>query len=205
MQIAQTLDEERMPDPSKTVETKPVRVPGATKRLQRLASSLKSAAVESRGYVFMPSPEAIAGLRKREKKIESIELGDAGEGGTLLKLANGDPEAKSNGPTEGFSIRVPETFEREVSAKMVRVQVLARSASPEATRLAIAYSTNEVGNSRWRWRSVKPTWGLCKMDWKVPQMKEGHGDFIGILPDKHGAPGVEIYSVSATIIESVSG
>lgn len=195
-----------MPDPSKTKETKPARVLGATKKLQRLASSLKSAAEESGGFLFVPSPEAIARLRKREKKkVESIELGDAGEGGKLLKLANGDPEAKSSGLTEGFSIRVPETFEREASAKKVRVQVLARSAGHESTRMAIAYSTNDVGNSRWRWREVKPTWSLCKMDWKVPQMKKGHGDFIGILPDKHGAPGVEIYSVSATIIEQVPG
>ena len=185
--------------PMKAETPKPAKIPGPTKRMQRLADTLKAATEELKGFYFTPSPAAIEALPK--VKVENIALGEAVQEGNVLKLANGDPEAKSSGPTQGFSIRLPETFEREASMKKVRVRVLARSVGEAPTRLAIAYSTNEVGNSRWRWREVGPTWGLCKMDWKVPQMKEGHGDFIGILPDRHGTPGVEIYSVSATIIE----
>jgi len=78
------------------------------------------------------------------------------------------------------------------------VQVLAKSANAAPTRLAIAYSTNEVGNSGWHWRDVGPDWAICELVWHVPKMHKGNGDFIGLRP--FGAPGVEIHSVSASIV-----
>ncbi len=66
--------------------------------------------------------------------------------------------------------------------------------------MAIAYSTNEVGNSGWKWRDVGVNWGIYELVWKVPKMVIGKGDYIGLLPDKPGAAGVEIHSVCATIV-----
>lgn len=117
-----------------------------------------------------------------------------------MKLTGGDPLALSSGLTEGFSIRVPDAFERAASEHTVRVRVLARSAELAPTRMAIAYSTAEVGNSGWRWSDIGLTWGIYDLVWKVPKMVNGHGDYIGLLPDKPGAPGVEIRSVHASVV-----
>ena len=167
----------------------------AASPLDTLAASLKTAD----GFYFAPSPPGIGGVRK-PSKVESVTIGDGGGGSLLLRLAGGDPKAASAGATEGFSIRVPDPFERQASERTVRVRALARSAGAAPTRVAIAYSTNEVGNSGWQWRDVGPTWAICEMVYKVPKMKDGRGDYIGLLPDNPGAHGVEIHSVSATIV-----
>jgi len=60
-------------------------------------------------------------------------------GGVVLSLAGGDPKAESSAQTQGFSIRVPDEFERQVSERKVRVRALARSATGQATRMAVAY------------------------------------------------------------------
>jgi hypothetical protein len=72
------------------------------------------------------------------------------------------------------------------------LEVLAAS-----TRVAIAYWTCEVGNYGWQWRDIGTAWSVYEMVWNVPKMKVGNGDFIGPLPEKTGAPGVEIHSVRA--------
>ncbi len=164
------------------------------KSVVALAASLKGAC----GFYFAPSQTAIGGL-PAGRKIESISLGDEVEGNFVLKLAGGDPYATSHGVTVGFSIRVPDSFEREASERSVRVRVLARSAAAAPTRMAIAYSTNEVGNSGWRWLEIGPSWEVVEFNWSVPKMQRGHGDFIGLLPDRPGASGVEIHSLCASI------
>jgi len=165
----------------------------AANALEALAASLKNAG----GFYFAPSPAAIGGSKAR--KIDSVALSDNAEQGSLLKLTGGDPLAGSSGLTEGFSIRVPEAFEREASEHTVRVRVLARSANAASTRIAIAYSTAEVGNSGWLWRDVGANWAIFELVWRVPKMINGNGDYIGLLPDKPDAPGVEIHSVCASI------
>ena len=117
-----------------------------------------------------------------------------------MKLTGGDPSAPSSGFTGGFSIRVPDAFEREASEHTVRVRVLARSAGDASTRMAVAYSTAEVGNSGWQWCDVGPMWSICELVWKVPKMINGNGDYIGLMPDEPGTPGVEIHSISATVV-----
>ena len=160
------------------------------KSVVALAASLKGAG----GFYFAPSQTLPAG-----GKIESISLGDEVEGNFVLKLAGGDPSATSHGVTEGFSIRVPDSFEREASERSVRVRVLARSAAAAPTRMAIAYSTNEVGNSGWRWLEIGPSWEVVEFNWRVPKIQRGHGDFIGLLPDRSGSPEVHVHSLCATI------
>ncbi len=164
----------------------------AASSLDVLSESLKSGG----GFYFAPTPGGIEGVHP--PKVKSIELAHTGEG-PLLKLAGGDPKASSAGTTEGFSVRVPDTFERAASERRVRVRVLARSDKAASTRLALAYSTNEVGNSGWVWREIGPDWAICEMTFKVSKMIHGNGDFIGLLPDEPDAPGVEIHSLGATV------
>ena len=95
----------------------------AASPLDTLAASLKTAD----GFYFAPSPPGIGGVRK-PSKVESVTIGDGGGGSLLLRLAGGDPKAASAGATEGFSIRVPDPFERQASERTVRVRALARSA-----------------------------------------------------------------------------
>ena len=106
----------------------------------------------------------------------------------MLKLAGGDRSGASDGVTAGFVIRVRDAFEREASEHAVRVRVLARSTDAAPTRLAVAYSTNEVGNSGWRWRDVGPSWEVCEITYDVPKRKNGNGDYIGLMPAEWARP-----------------
>jgi hypothetical protein len=150
-------------------------------------------------YFALASSSTERGNVFNAPKIETVTIDQTG-GGFVLSLAGGDPKAESSARTEGFSIRVPGVFERQVSGRKVRVRALARSATGAATRMAVAYSTNEVGNSGWRWHDIGPVWSICEIEWSVPKMKNGDGDYIGLLPDEPGTEGVQIHSVSATIV-----
>ena len=99
-----------------------------------------------------------------------------------MRLSGGDPAALSSGRTGGLSIRVPDAFEATVSSKRVKVEVVARSSNAKPARFSLAYSTAEVGNSGWRAFVASPWFETHSFEWNVPQMKDGHGDFVGILP-----------------------
>ena len=186
---------ERAPDPRVEFEQVAQEFEPGRGALGTLAASLKREV----GFYFAPSQTAIDNI-SNSPKLETIAVSESADSDFLLKLAGADTNIRSGGRTEGFSIRVADAFEREASDHTVRVRVLARSASAAPTRLAIAYSTNEVGNSGWRWRDIGPGWAICELVWKVPKMHKGNGDFIGLSPDKIGTPGVEIHSVSVAVV-----
>jgi len=114
-----------------------------------------------------------------------------GDGCEYLCLSNGSSTAASGGITGGYSIRLPDAVEAQASGHPVTVKVAARAIEGSQSRFALAYSTNEVGNSGWRWFDATPDWSVHAMEWDVPVMRKGNGDFIGILPDIHGKPGTE--------------
>jgi hypothetical protein len=150
-------------------------------------------------FSFFPSSELPPGLVIVPGAIEASVV-TTGNGRVVLRLANGDPKAHSAGATGGYSIRVSDETELAASGKPVRVLVVARAAeAAPSSRLAVAYSTNEVGNSGWRWLPVGQEWAELEMDYDVPPMKDGRGDFIGLLPDKQGAPAVEVSAVALRV------
>lgn len=108
-----------------------------------------------------------------------------------ITLAKGNPKALSSGPTNGYSIRLPDSVETAASGHHVTVHVIARASGSDRSHFAVAYSTNEVGNSGWRKFTAGPEWSIHTMEYDVPVMKEGRGDFVGILPDSEGNPGTE--------------
>jgi hypothetical protein len=108
------------------------------------------------------------------------------DGKMVLCLSGGNPVAGSGGRTGGLSIRVPDGIEAAASGKRVRVTVNACAAGRlETTEFSLAYSTNEVGNSGWHQFKVGKQFEPKSFEWDVPTMKNGLGDYVGILP----APG----------------
>ena len=121
------------PDPDADLEQVAQEFEPGCKTLEILAASLK----DEGGFYFAPSRSAIEGSKGR--KIESVAISEAAEGGSVLKLTGGDPSAPSSGFTGGFSIRVADAFECQASEHTVRVRVLARSGwrrvNPDGDRL----------------------------------------------------------------------
>lgn len=162
-------------------------------RLEALISTLSEGAAYS--HVFnsdvAPSPTW--------KGMIGSKLTDEDSGFDYVRLAKGHAKANSGGVTNGYSIRLPDAVELAASGRQVCVKVVARAAEAGGSRFAIAYSTNEVGNSGWRWRDATPEWSSFGMEFDVPVMKNGNGDFVGILPDVEGKPGVDICFVSVHV------
>ena len=89
-------------------------------------------------------------------------------------------------------------MEAAASGKRVRVSVNARAARANTADFSVAYSTNEVGNSGWRKFTAGNQFEIKSFEFDVPPMREGKGDFVGVLP----APGsgVEIESLKVEVI-----
>jgi hypothetical protein len=193
--------------PSDIIEVAPERklsreTPGETglQPVPDTMSTLITSAAQHADFVYKPSSQTRLNLSNRPRVAE-VSLATDADGWTVLRLAGGEPAARPGGLTEGYSIRVPDAFELAASGKRVRICVVARG-EPSAlpTRLAIAYSTNEAGNSGWQWSIVGTEWALLTIEYDVPEMIKGWGDFIGLLPDKPGSTPAEIAMVSAEIV-----
>lgn len=109
----------------------------------------------------------------------------------------------SSGGMPGIYLRLPAAFERAASGRQVRVTVVARRAAEAPSRsFAVAYSTNDVGNSGWRRFAATPEPDSYAFVYDVPPMVKGSGDFIGIQPDADGSGGaVQISGIRAEVLE----
>ena len=116
-----------------------------------------------------------------------------------ITLTNGNPNVISSGATGGYSIRLPDAIEAAASGHHIVVSVIARAAQNNQSRFALAYSTNEVGNSGWRWFNAGEEWSIHTMEYDVPVMKNGNSDFVGILVESEGQPGTEFYFLTIAI------
>jgi len=155
--------------------------------------TLIASIVDGAEFVFLPTAENGA-----KQPLQHACATDE-RGRPLVKLSEGAADARSNSKTGGYSIRVPDKFEAAVSGKTIKVSVVARG-DKGAARFAVAYSTNDVGNSGWRWFNATPEWSAFEMIYRVPVMKNAKGDFIGLLPTPAGTPGIEVYAVSAATV-----
>lgn len=116
-----------------------------------------------------------------------------------IKLSNGMPNALSSGSTNGYSIRLPDVIEAAASGNHIIVRIIARAADNNQSRFALAYSTNEVGNSGWCWFNAGEEWSIHTMEYDVPVMKKGNSDFVGILVESEGKPSTEFYLLTIAI------
>ncbi|MDV6344292.1 hypothetical protein [Nitrosomonas sp. Is37] len=130
--------------------------------------------------------------------ICSSHVGTNGETG-YITLANGKANAPTGGITGGYSIRLPDEIEATASGHHITVSIIARASGSDQSRFAVAYSTNEVGNSGWRRFTGGAEWAVYTMEFDVGVMKEGRGDFVGILPDSEGNPATDFCYFAITI------
>lgn len=176
--------------------TAPAPVAEAPKISASLAEQLHSEI--ARDSVFLYAFETGTASTTPDGMSCSTKASMNGEPG-YIALVNGKPDATSGGKTGGYSILLPYEVEAAASGHHISVRVIARAAGGDHSRFAVAYSTNEVGNSGWRWFDVGAEWAIHTMEYDVNVMKEGRGDFVGILPDSEGNPGTELCYLAISI------
>jgi hypothetical protein len=125
---------------------------------------------------------------------------DKETGSAFLQLSRGDEAAISSGWTQGYSIRLSDEFERAASGKSVEVTARVRTGGAMAARFAMAYSTNDVGNSGWQWFEVGSELQTCALIYKVPPMNKGNGDFVGLLPSSDTSVALDVHEVMVRVV-----
>lgn len=91
------------------------------------------------------------------------------------------------GTTNAHYLAFDASQEQSLSGKPVRISVSAKQPAENAARsFAIAYSTNDTGNSGWR--SFRPTseWEDYTFTFTVPKLNKGNGDYLGVAGDFYG-------------------
>ncbi|MEQ1779755.1 MAG: hypothetical protein ABMA14_00225 [Hyphomonadaceae bacterium] len=137
---------------------------------------------EAHGIPYVRDAERA--LREYDVQVAIVKR----SGRNVLLLSGGNPNAASHNETGGFSIRLPDTFEAAVSSHRVRVTISVKAAQGLAdAEFSMAYSTAEVGNSRWQRMSIGNQFETLSFEWDVPKMIDGNSDFVGILPGEAGA------------------
>ena len=97
-------------------------------------------------------------------------------------------DADSSGRTGGVSLRLPDEFERAFSGSLIEVSVDAY-AFEIPNSISVAYSTNEVGNSRWQTFNLSRTNQTYSFEYRIRKKIDGKGDYIGLLPNSNGESG----------------
>lgn len=120
----------------------------------------------------------------------------AGEGNTVsfnaieggYEIRSTLTHAASSGATGGASIRLSSEIEAAASGKTVIVEVVAQSAQKNgSSEMAIAYSTDRVGNSGWTTVDLGDQFDTFSITYDVPQHRGEPGyDYIGIWADTTG-------------------
>lgn len=103
------------------------------------------------------------------------------EGEDWLTISGALDQPKSSGKTNGVSFEMPAGLEEQVSGKRINIHIVT-SADAEGEAF-LAYSTNEVGNSGWMSFPVTTADSVATLQYRVREMREGRGDFIGIDPN----------------------
>jgi len=99
----------------------------------------------------------------------------------FVRLSGHVENASSQGKP-GIWLQVSDSIEKAASGNVIIVDALVRMATAGGP-IGLAYSTNEVGNSGWRTQEATTEFKTVSFTYQVPPMKNGGGDYIGILPD----------------------
>lgn len=92
----------------------------------------------------------------------------------------------SAGGRPGIWLRIPDSMEERASGKIVVVKAVVRMRRTPGP-IAMAYSTADVGNSGWVTKGAGTDFKSVSFTYRVPAMKKGGGDYVGILPDPRNA------------------
>lgn len=112
----------------------------------------------------------------------------------------GTDSGTANGRVDGVVLWLPESIENDASGRRVEITIRARGVS--SSRLAMSYSTNEVGASGWQEFSLTDEFQDITFIYPVSPMRAGGGDYLGILPDASGDGGtIEVQWLSVDTID----
>lgn len=118
-----------------------------------------------------------------------------------VRLSGHVPGLYSTGTTGGAFIRLDDEFEADAASKTVRVSVT--MSGPEGARAALAYSTNDLGNSGWHFFTLTAAPTTHSFKYAVPPLAHGNGDFLGIDPDPDGVGhAILVHAILLEILES---
>lgn len=128
-----------------------------------------------------------------EMKTEGIII-DASEKGYLFRIPKDykvsqlkdgilisgiDTVNRAGGMTSGVSVNLGR-FENLASERNIEISVTGKAHNSNSSVIAIAYSTNDVGNSGWHEYSFKNEFKTYSFAYNVPKIKNGGGDYVGI-------------------------
>jgi hypothetical protein len=117
-----------------------------------------------------------------------------------VRVSGHVPGPYSTGTTGGAFLRLGEGFEEEAAGKRVRVSVTL--SGPAGGAVAVAYSTNDLGNSGWRGLTLTPAPAEHEFDYAVPPLVRGNGDYVGVDPDPEGTgQAVTIHAIRVDVLE----
>ena len=94
--------------------------------------------------------------------------------------------AKSNGSTDGVSVKVPAALLEKLQGRRIRVTVSAKGAGDGAAPFALAYSMGGSGNSGWVVFEPKREFEDFSLSFAVPRRATGPDHYVGIWSDIAG-------------------
>ncbi len=112
-------------------------------------------------------------------------------------ISGGSETLPTQGRTGGSYLPLGSKIETNLSGKSVKVTILA-SAENGPTSLFAAYSTNDVGQSRWRERTVGKDSSEVTFEYDIAMMDEGRSDYVGFYAPNEP---VELLAVSVEVVE----
>lgn len=107
-------------------------------------------------------------------------LGWEADGGGYLLTGTLDELPDSSGFTGGVALEIPTGTATVLSGHSVEVFVVA--SAPQTSEFALAYSTNDDGDSGWHRFEAGETPQAFTFTFDVPAIEAGSGDYIGIAP-----------------------
>lgn len=117
--------------------------------------------------------------------LRSYHMHRIEELGAAVRVSGHVAGLYSTGTTGGAFQRLEEGFEARAAGKTLRVSVT--MSGPAGGVAALAYSTNDLGNSGWRPFALTQEPVAHSFDYTLPPLVHGNGDFVGIDPDPEGA------------------
>lgn len=156
-----------------------------------------------------PGPDAAEPIALFTAQGSDLEIWQAPRSNTIsdheqgILITSAEENPGSGGSTHGVFVRVSDEFEQAASGNRIRVSITAkRSEENAAETFAIAYSTNEVGNSGWQSFQAGEDFEIFVFKYDVRPMREGKGDFVGVWADVTGSgKGLLVQSLTVEVIE----
>ena len=135
---------------------------------------------------FIPSPGDLIAIQHDQPEWgQGGEVIDVYQAGYFI---SGETNPAASGKTGGVYITVPQDpAETVFGGRTIVVEVLARAFEGNPTaEFALAYSTNDVGNSGWRRFAPTTDWAWYSFTYAVPAPNAGGADFLGLWADTSG-------------------